>query len=96
MKMIIFFLSLCVIIHGKNIKYNELKNKSGVYYEVNSKIPYTGMVTTYNENQSPNVEISFKEGKEEKTTVFVYNNKKLVQQHIYTKGKLKIIYMIKK
>lgn len=94
--MIIFFLSLCTVIHGKNIKYNELKNKSGVYYEVNSKIPYTGRVTTYNGDKTPNTEISFKKGKEEKTVFFIYSNEKLVQQHIYTKGKLKIVYMIKK
>ena len=78
----IFLTILCLLIlssysHSEEISLDQLVEKDGIYYEVNSNTPFTGSVMEYYENGQLKSRENFKDGKEEGLSEYFYENGEL-------------------
>ena len=48
--LLILLFNISLMSYGKDINFNQLQDRNGIYYEINEEIPYTGKVIDYYEN----------------------------------------------
>ena len=87
-KIYIFFgLVLLVSCAPSDIPPEKLEERQGVYYEVNSQIPYSGPIERYYENRQWKVMGNYKDGKREGLWEEYHDNGKLKETGNYKDGK---------
>ena len=88
-KIYIFFgLFLLVSCGPSDIPSNGLEERLGVYYEVNSQIPYSGPIERYHVNGQLRFKANYKDGKKEDGLwEFYHDNGKLKDSGNYKDGK---------
>lgn len=79
--LIIFSLLLTSISWSKDVDYNDLVFRDGLYYEKYSEKPFTGKVTGLNQGK-------LKKGKEVGEWVYYYSNGQLSGKNNFKKGEL--------
>ena len=90
MKKIILILcvSLLCSCGTKELSDDQLVERNGVYYEVNSEVPYTGKVTDTHENGQLYIKGSYKDGKRDGLRTWWYEDGQKGYEGTYKDGEL--------
>ncbi len=79
-----FFLFSC---KEREINFNQLELRAGVYSEVNQPTPYTGIVKQYDENGALKEEAYLQEGKLDRFFTSYYENGQVWEERKLKDGK---------
>ena len=87
MKKLLLILPLLIVGCSKEIPFDQLVEREGIYYEVNSQTPFSGRVVSYYENGRLEEKANYKDGKEDGLWEYYFENGQLQGKGNYKDGK---------
>jgi len=88
MKKLILILPLLIVGCSKEINSDQLVERNGIIYEVNSQIPFSGREVHYHENFQLQGKGNFKDGERHGPLEYYYENGQLEAKANYKDGEL--------
>ena len=80
-------LLLFIISCSKPINEESLVERNGIYYQVNSEIPYSGVFLTFHDNGQKRDEETYKDGKKDGLHYYWHDNGQKGMEETYKNGK---------
>ncbi len=89
MKKLLPILCLLILVSCSNeVPLDQLVERNGITYEINSQTPFTGSFVNYHENGQLKVRRNFKDGKRDGLSEDFYENGQLNSKENYKEGEL--------